>query len=172
VIAATRRDLPAAVRSGQFREDLYYRLAVVTLELPALANRRDDIPMLVRHFVEKHQPNGNTVRVSSAALRAFAQRDYPGNVRQLENEVRRALAFCRDDRIDTSDLPDGGAPGPDAPADGGLHAQLDALALQLIEGALARSAGNVTQAAALLGISRFGLQKMLKRHKPSGAQRK
>jgi serine/threonine-protein kinase PknK len=164
VIAATRRDLVARVREGQFREDLYYRLAVVTLELPALSARREDVPLLVRHFVDKHAP-GRKVRVSSAALRAFAQRDYPGNVRQLENEVRRALALCEDDRIEEHDLPEAPGPrtAPEAADELDLHAQLDALSARLVESALGRAAGNVTRAAQLLGISRFGLQKMLKR---------
>jgi transcriptional regulator with GAF, ATPase, and Fis domain len=168
VLAATRRDLVARVRDGQFREDLYYRLAVVTLELPALAARREDIPLLVRHFVDKHGA-GRKVRVSSAALRAFAQRDYPGNVRQLENEVRRALALCDDERIDEHDLP--GAPALAAAHDPAreldLHAQVDALTERLVEQALTRAGGNVTRAAELLGISRFGLQKMLKRRRPT-----
>lgn len=172
VIAATRRDLPAAVRAGQFREDLYYRLAVVTLELPSLDRRRDDIPLLVRHFVDKHQPKGRSIRVSAAAMRAFSQRDYPGNVRQLENEVRRALAFCHDDRIEPSDLTEGASTGGESRTTGGLHDQLEAVTRRLVDDAMSRASGNVTQAAGLLGISRFGLQKILKRQRPSGAQRK
>jgi serine/threonine-protein kinase PknK len=164
VVAATRQDLAARVREGQFREDLFYRLAVVTLELPPLSARREDIPLLLRHFIQKHAP-GRKLRVSSAALRAFVQRDYPGNVRQLENEVRRALALCEDDRIEERDLPQ--VPGARAKHETAdeldLHAQIDALSARLIEQALGQAAGNVTRAAELLGISRFGLQKMLKR---------
>jgi DNA-binding NtrC family response regulator len=157
------------VREGSFREDLYYRLAVVTLELPPLSARRDDIPLLVRHFLAKHQPKGRNVAMTAAALRTFVERDYPGNVRQLENEVRRALALCEGSRIDADDL--SGEPQKKERALGAngldLHAQLEALSLRLVEDALARSSGNVTQAAELLGISRFGLQKMLKRRKRS-----
>jgi transcriptional regulator with PAS, ATPase and Fis domain len=169
VIAATRADLAARVRAGSFREDLYYRLAVVTLELPPLAARREDIPLLVRHFLNKHQSKGQKVTLSAGALRAFVERAYPGNVRQLENEVRRALALCEDGRIEASDLP--GDPRQEAPSEGpsglNLHVQVDALSARLVDEALARASGNVTQAAELLGISRFGLQKMLKRRKRS-----
>jgi transcriptional regulator with GAF, ATPase, and Fis domain len=168
VIAATRRDLAARVREGNFREDLYYRLAVVTLELPPLSARRDDIPLLVRHFLGKHQGEGRNVIVTAAAMRAFVDGSYPGNIRQLENEVRRALALCEGPKIDVVDLP-GGAVQPPAsepgPAALDLHAQLEALSFRLVDEAMERSTGNVTQAAELLGISRFGLQKMLKRRK-------
>jgi serine/threonine-protein kinase PknK len=169
VIAATRADLSARVREGSFREDLYYRLAVVTLELPALSARREDIPLLVRHFLAKHQGKGRNVVMTPAAMRTFVERDYPGNVRQLENEVRRALALCEGARIDAPDLlGDGRKSQPmDGPRGLDLHAQLEALSLRLVDDALARASGNVTQAAELLGISRFGLQKMLKRRKQS-----
>lgn len=171
VIAATRRDLAACVRDGTFREDLFYRLAVVTVELPPLSTRREDIPLLVRHFLQKHQGKHGITAISGAALRAFGERDYPGNVRQLENEVRRALALCEAGRIEVHDLPQDSAErsGADELA---LHAQLAALSDKLVAEALRRAAGNVTHAAALLGISRFGLQKMLKRSKPSSSQRK
>jgi transcriptional regulator with GAF, ATPase, and Fis domain len=167
VIAATRADLAARVRDGSFREDLYYRLAVVTLELPPLSARRDDIPLLVRHFLGKHQGSARNVTISAAALRAFVERDYPGNVRQLENEVRRALALCEGARIEASDVPSDArkAHSAEGPQALDLHAQLEALSFRLVDDALARSSGNVTQAAELLGISRFGLQKMLKRRK-------
>jgi transcriptional regulator with GAF, ATPase, and Fis domain len=169
VIAATRADLSARVREGSFREDLYYRLAVVTLELPALSARREDIPLLVRHFLAKHQGKGRNVVLTPAAMRAFVERDYPGNVRQLENLVRRALALCEGARIDAADLESVGPKSQPAEGPRGLdlHAQLEALSLRLVEDALARTSGNVTQAAELLGISRFGLQKMLKRQKQS-----
>jgi transcriptional regulator with GAF, ATPase, and Fis domain len=174
VIAATRQDLRARVRDGSFREDLYYRLAVVTVELPPLSARREDIPLLVRHFMAKHQGKQRGAGViSSAALRAFSERDYPGNVRQLENEVRRALALCEEGRIELRDLPEGRGNGDESSApELSLHAQLGALSDKLVSEALRRAEGNVTQAAALLGISRFGLQKMLKRTKPDARQRK
>ncbi|HEX6244092.1 MAG TPA: sigma 54-interacting transcriptional regulator, partial [Polyangiales bacterium] len=171
VIAATRRDLAARVREGMFREDLFYRLAVVTLELPPLSSRREDIPLLVRHFVNKHQ-GARAVSVSSAALRALCLRDYPGNVRQLENDVRRALALCERDRVELSDVPAVPAALAVEAGELDLHAQLNALSDKLVAEALSRSAGNVTQAAALLGVSRFGLQKILKRSKAGRVQRK
>jgi transcriptional regulator with GAF, ATPase, and Fis domain len=169
VVAATRADLSARVRAGSFREDLYYRLAVVTLELPPLSARRDDIPLLVRHFLGKHQGNGRNVTLTATALRAFVERDYPGNIRQLENEVRRALALCEGARIEVTDVPGDAkqAERADEPNALDLHAQVEALSFRLVDEALARSSGNVTQAAELLGISRFGLQKMIKRRKPA-----
>ncbi|MDB4988412.1 MAG: Response regulator of zinc sigma-54-dependent two-component system [Myxococcaceae bacterium] len=163
VIGATRRDLRAMVQRGGFREDLYYRLAVVTLELPSLRARPEDIAPLVAHFLAKHA-QGRSVRIAPRALRALEQRAWPGNVRELENEIRRALAFseaeidlthlshAQDDEGDEGELPE---------LD--LHGRTDSLTRKLVREALARSDGNVTHAALLLGISRFGLQKILKR---------
>jgi transcriptional regulator with GAF, ATPase, and Fis domain/serine/threonine protein kinase len=162
VMAASHRDLTSLVRSGAFREDLFYRLAVVTLEVPSLAERREDIPLLVQHFVQKHA-GGRQVRVSAEALRLFEARNYPGNVRQLENEVRRALALADAD-ITTEHVEE---PTVKASASSepslDLHAQTEALTRTLVEAAMQRSGGNVSQAAQLLGVSRFGLQKILKR---------
>ncbi len=163
VMAASHRDLAQRVREGAFREDLYYRLAVVTLELPSLAERREDIPLLVRHFVEKYRGE-RELRVTAEAMRLFEARSYPGNIRQLENEVRRALALC-DGVIRAEHVEEPAVPvlerAPDAKLD--LHAQTEALTRELVEVAMQRTGGNVSQAALLLGISRFGLQKILKR---------
>jgi serine/threonine-protein kinase PknK len=163
VIGATRRDLRKMVADGSFREDLYYRLAVVSLELPALRERPEDIALLTTHFLEKHAP-GRKVRVEPRALAALERRAWPGNVRELENELRRALALCEDD-IALEHL-SAGASG-ELPREPGreldLHAETDALTRRLVREALARAEGNVTRAAALLGISRFGLQKIMKR---------
>ncbi len=160
VIGATRRNLRELVLAGSFREDLFYRLAVVTLELPALRERRDDIPRLVEHFLHKH---GEGRRVQPTALRALELRDWPGNVRELENELRRALALSDGDlelahftRTDPRDLD---AP----PSELDLHAHTERLTRKLVRDALALAQGNITRAAALLGVSRFGLQKILKR---------
>ncbi|MDB4972864.1 MAG: Response regulator of zinc sigma-54-dependent two-component system [Myxococcaceae bacterium] len=162
VIGATRRDLLGMVQSGRFREDLYYRLAVVTLELPSLRERPEDIAPLVAHFLAKHGA-GRQVRVLPRALRALEARAWPGNVRELENEVRRALAFS-DAEIDLAHLSQaesGEAEGELRELD--LHGRTDSLTRKLVKEALSRADGNVTRAAVLLGISRFGLQKILKR---------
>jgi DNA-binding NtrC family response regulator len=157
------------VREGAFREDLYYRLAVITLEVPSLAERREDIPLLVQHFVRKHCGE-REVRVTAEATRLFESRSYPGNIRQLENEIRRALALC-DGVLKAEHVEEPLVPSPEASRDGGLdlHAQTEALTRKLVDSAMQRTGGNVSQAAQLLGISRFGLQKILKRLKTADA---
>ena len=104
VIAATNRDLEAAYKNGTFRKDLYFRLNVVTLYVPALRERRSDTPMLVHWFLERYAP-GAECTVTSAAMKALMQYDWPGNVRELENCVERAVALGNGQIIDLSDLP-------------------------------------------------------------------
>jgi DNA-binding NtrC family response regulator len=104
VIAATNRDLEAAYKNGTFRKDLYFRLNVVTVHVPALRERRSDIPMLVSWFCERYAP-GADLRVSGAALKALMNYDWPGNVRELENCVERAVALGNGSLIDVGDLP-------------------------------------------------------------------
>ena len=104
VIAATNRDLEAAYKNGTFRKDLYFRLNVVTLYVPALRERRSDTPMLVHWFLERYAP-GSELHVTSAAMKALMQYDWPGNVRELENCVERAVALGNGQIIDLSDLP-------------------------------------------------------------------
>ena len=104
VIAATNRDLEAAYKNGTFRKDLYFRLNVVTLFVPALRERRSDIPMLVRWFLDHYTPDSE-MHVASAAMKALMQYDWPGNVRELENCVERAVALGNGQVIDLGDLP-------------------------------------------------------------------
>jgi two-component system response regulator AtoC len=104
VIAATNRDLETAYKNGTFRKDLYFRLNVVTVHVPALRERRSDIPMLVNWFCERYAP-GADLRVSSAAMKALMNYDWPGNVRELENCVERAVALGDGTLIDLGDLP-------------------------------------------------------------------
>jgi two-component system, NtrC family, response regulator AtoC len=104
VIAATNRDLEAAYKNGTFRKDLYFRLNVVTLFVPALRERRSDIPMLVHWFLERYAP-GTSMHIGSAAMKALMQYEWPGNVRELENCVERAVALGNGRSIDLSDLP-------------------------------------------------------------------
>jgi two-component system response regulator AtoC len=104
IIAATNRDLEAAYKNGTFRKDLYFRLNVVTVHVPALRERRSDIPMLVNWFCERYAP-GADLRVSNAAMKALMNYDWPGNVRELENCVERAVALGDGTMIDLSDLP-------------------------------------------------------------------
>ncbi len=104
VIAATNRDLEAAYKNGTFRKDLFFRLNVVTLVVPALRERRSDIPMLVHWFLERYAP-GQEMHVASAAMKALMQYEWPGNVRELENCVERAVALGNGQIIDLGDLP-------------------------------------------------------------------
>src|SRR2546425_4614153 len=104
IVAATNRDLEAAYRAGTFRQELHFRLNVVTVHLPSLRERRSDIPMLVHCFLERLAP-GDSIQVTSAAMKALLQYDWPGNVRELENCMERAVALGDRRRIDMGDLP-------------------------------------------------------------------
>jgi DNA-binding NtrC family response regulator len=104
VIAATNRDLEAAYRAGTFRKDLYFRLNVVTVHLPALRERRSDIPMLVHHFLDRYAP-GTSLQVTQAAMKSLLAYDWPGNVRELENCIARAITLGDRKIIDVMDLP-------------------------------------------------------------------
>ena len=107
IITATHKDLYARVREGDFREDLYYRLKVFPIQLPPLRERREDIPLLVDHFIRRmNRKTGKKVaRISQAALRIFMDHGWPGNVRELENAIEHAFVLCDRDQIETSDLP-------------------------------------------------------------------
>ncbi|WP_437310461.1 sigma 54-interacting transcriptional regulator [Sorangium sp. So ce388] len=164
VIAATHRDLEALVRARAFREDLLYRLNIITIRVPPLRERATDVPLIVQHLISKH--SRGPIRVTRGAMERLSAHGWPGNVRQLENEIRRALVLC-DGTIDrehlSPDVAHGG--GAAAPGDLGINvrARIDALETELVREALERTRGNQTQAAKLLGLSRFGLQKMIKR---------
>ena len=173
VIGATHRDLAAMVASGTFREDLFYRLNVITVRIPPLRERTEDIPLLAAHFVEKHGA-GRQMRFTRAAMSKLTAYPWPGNVRQLENEVRRALVLANgtaegaEGRIDVVELSADVARGGPAAARGAhtdLRSRVDALEVELVKDALEKTGGNQTKAAQTLGLSRFGLQKMIKRLK-------
>jgi transcriptional regulator with GAF, ATPase, and Fis domain len=182
VIAATHRDLEEAIRQGRFREDLYYRLNVIPIRIPPLRERREDIPLLVRHFLTVLRPEGApTASITNRALDALLHYPWPGNIRQLRNEVERALVFVGSEpapMIDLHDLSAVVAEAPDEP-----EAALDPRAAQeqvllpgndlddilartekaLIERVLANTGGHVTNAADVLGLTRQGLYKKMKR---------
>ncbi|MDI1482175.1 sigma 54-interacting transcriptional regulator [Polyangium sp. y55x31] len=163
IVAATHRDLDAMVRARTFREDLYYRLNIITIRIPPLRERASDVPLLVKHLLAKY--GRSEVRVTRAAMDRLMAFPWPGNIRQLENEVRRALLLC-DGVIEREHLsPEIANVTPPVPVDLGLRVRprVDALEAQLVREALERTKGNQTQAAKLLGLSRFGLQKMMKR---------
>ncbi|HEY5955025.1 MAG TPA: sigma 54-interacting transcriptional regulator, partial [Polyangiaceae bacterium] len=165
IIAATHRDLEAMVSVGTFRQDLYYRMNVVSLRVPDLKERYGDIPLLVAHFLERYA-KGRNLGIDAEALELLCRYPWPGNVRQLENEIRRAIVLS-DDRITCEQLSDelrrvAMAARP-VPMGIELRPHLDALERELVSKALERTAGNQTRAAELLGVSRFGLQKMVRR---------
>ena len=172
VIAATNSDLAKMVAEGTFREDLYYRLHVIPIQLPPLRERRDDIPVLVKHFLEKFSP-GASMQVSQAAMRALMAYHWPGNVRQLENAIERAVALSAGRRdIDSADLPAevqtipqaAATPIVDFPDEGlDLPAYLLAIERDLIHQSLDRTGGNRNRAAELLRIKRTTLVEKLKR---------
>ena len=163
LIAATHRDLERMVEEGAFRQDLFYRVAVVQVELPPLRERLDDVAPLVAAFLDRHAPE-RRVRVDRGAMNALRAFSWPGNVRELENEIRRALVLA-DEVIGPEHLsPKVRGAETQAPADAlDLKGQVAALERRLIVQALDQTAGNQTRAAELLGLSRYGLQKMMKR---------
>jgi transcriptional regulator with PAS, ATPase and Fis domain len=164
VIVATHRDLAQMVAAQRFREDLYYRLHIISLRIPPLRERTSDVPLLVRSLIAKHA-QGRSPSVTKGAMQRLTMFGWPGNVRQLENEIRRALVLS-DGEIDVEHLsPEVGGAANAAVADAGLDVKkrVDLLEATLVRDALDRTKGNQTQAAKLLGLSRFGLQKMIKR---------
>ena len=172
VIAATNSDLTRMVAEGQFREDLFYRLNVIPILLPPLRERRDDIPLLAKHFLDKLAPESG-IHFSQSAVRALMAYAWPGNVRQLENAVERAVALgAGRQEIDLVDLPPelqeapqaGATPFVDFPDEGlSLPGYLAAVERDLIDRALDRTRGNRNKAAELLRIKRTTLVEKLKR---------
>jgi len=170
VIAATNRDLEAAYRDGTFRKDLYFRLNVVTVHLPALRDRRSDIPMLVHHFLDRYAPGGN-LQVTPAAMKSLLHYDWPGNVRELENCIARAVTLGDHKIIDVNDLPPAiRTEQPSAaPASAQDAASLSTTALAEMERmtilrVFEQANGDKALAGKMLGISRATLYRKLKRY--------
>jgi DNA-binding NtrC family response regulator len=181
IVAATNSDLAKTVKDGTFREDLYYRLNVIQVELPPLRDRREDIALLVQHFVEKYftavgkaHTNGNEARilVSQDAMRRMMAYQWPGNVRQLENAVERAMALLAGrTTIEVTDLPPEiqaaatvATPSLDFPDSGvDLPTIVEQIERDLIGQALVRTGGNKAAAAGLLNLKRTTLVEKLKR---------
>ncbi|HXU05169.1 MAG TPA: sigma 54-interacting transcriptional regulator [Polyangia bacterium] len=173
IVAATNRDLARLVDEGKFRRDLFFRLNVAQIALPPLRDRRDDIPLMVEHFLAKLAAAAGRPApkpLEPAALARLVAYRWPGNVRELENEITRADALSGE-RIGVSDLSPGvaaaGDPGavvPDDPDSLLLKPRVERLERSLLREALGRASNNQTKAAEILGLSRFGLQKKLKRY--------
>jgi len=177
VVAATNRDLKAEVAAGRFREDLFFRLQVVTVRVPALRERKGDIALLVKHFLAKHAARqGRAVpRVAPEVLEALAAYDFPGNVRELAHAMERAVLLAREGVVTTADLPPEVSSAwqtqaPEAP--GELTADWPTLAVlerRYIDRVLARTGGNKTRAADVLGIDRRTLNRMFARERAAAA---
>jgi len=166
LIAATNRHLEEAARKGEFRQDLYYRLAVVNLTMPPLRERRDDIPMLTRHFVQKHAKRCKVKAkpVSREAMAALVNYDWPGNVRELENAIERALVLGSSDMILLEDLPESVVEqnSPAETHEGKYHAQVKHLKKQLILDAVEQTGGNYVDAAGILGVHPNYLHRLIR----------
>ncbi len=188
LVTATNRDLLQEIAAGAFREDLFYRLNVVPIHIPPLRDRREDIPLLVDHFLAKFNERlrKQVTSVSPDALERLVAHHWPGNIRELENLMERTVLFCEDAQIRGSDLPpeigahlvaaaaapvapavEGSAPvqGPPTPAGSlkeAVRAQTERVERELIQRALDETGGNVTQAARKLKISRKSLQTKMK----------
>jgi DNA-binding NtrC family response regulator len=186
--AAPTRDLGREIAAGRFREDLFYRLNVVPIQLPPLRDRRDDIPLLVEHFRKKYNARlgKNVVSVAEDALLALSSYSWPGNIRELENVLERTILFVEGDVIRAADLPQSLRSGATAegqvevtPAPGGsaqplgahaapgplkeiVRGQVHAIERDLIVRGLEVTGGNVTRTAKLLKISRKSLQMKMK----------
>ena len=189
VLAATHRDLEGMMKAGRFREDLFYRLNVVSIALPALRERRGDIPLLAEHFLAKYGETLGERVIAPEAMDRLVGHDWPGNVRELENVIQRAMVMAQAGAILPEHLPIGpvsaaAGVGADASLDevierrmhecvrglrGHASANLHALMVGLVERPLLRAVmretrGNQVRAAQLLGINRNTLRKKLREH--------
>ncbi|MEO2169265.1 MAG: sigma 54-interacting transcriptional regulator, partial [bacterium] len=174
IVAATHRDLEKEVEAGNFRADLYYRLAVLTVPVPSLAERREDIALLAEHFLaEAAAENGrNLPGFTAEALALLGAYAFPGNIRELQNEVRRATALTEDGCFITHDLLSERVQGADPVVVGGattasdapLKAAMEEFESGLLRDALARNDGNQTKTAADLGVSRRTLVERIQRY--------
>jgi two-component system NtrC family response regulator len=170
IVAATNRDLARAVSEGKFREDLFYRLNVVRIELPPLRERMEDLPALVAHFLNKYAADmgRQAPKLAPEAMRAMYEHSWPGNVRELENALERAVILAGDE-IKASDLPlemkagreEGGATLPSGMT---ITEAVEDLEVRMIKRALAEADGVQAHAAELLGITKSNLSYKMKKH--------
>ena len=160
-VAATNKDLEKAIEEGRFRPDLFYRLNVFRIELPPLRERRDDIPLLVNHFVHKFslQMNKKITRVAPGAMNLLQQQTWTGNVRELENAVERAMVVAQEPEIRESDFVFKANAVPN-----GAPKSLDEVEKAYILRTLETTSWNQTRAAEILGIDRVTLHHKLKRY--------
>jgi DNA-binding NtrC family response regulator len=163
VVAATNQDLRAALEQGTFREDLYYRLNVVPIDIPPLRERKQDIPFLANHFIRKLAPDSGcrVESITDAAMEKLLAYHWPGNVRELENVIERSLVMCSGTTLDAGDIKLESAPRPRAQNQSNFIPEgmtLDEYEQEIIREALRRAAGNKSHAARLLGLTRNALR--------------
>jgi two-component system, NtrC family, response regulator HydG len=166
VLAATHRDLEEGVRTGAFRDDLFYRLNVVHLRIPPLRERPEDVPVLARHFLARFADRFgiSPLHVPPALFDRLAAHSWPGNVRELENALEGLVALSPPDGLDLSLLPGGGAPPGDDGAPLGLKQRVEAYERALVVEALRAARGNRSEAARRLGVSRVTLHDKLRKY--------
>jgi two-component system response regulator AtoC len=181
LITATHRDLKSAVEKGEFREDLFYRLHVVSIKLPPLRERREDIPLLVSHFFEKHKKEvkGKPLEISEKALQVLKNYSWPGNVRELENCILQAMLLARSNRIEIEDLPlevrgEMEEPIVAIPRDGEALKRMkwelrkkaeNEVEKAFLREALKRNKGNISKTALDVGMDRRQLQNLIRKHR-------
>ena len=175
LVSATHRDLERAVKDGDFRQDLFYRVNTVALHVPPLRRRRADIPFLAQHFAEMFgAEHARRITLAEDFLDTLSRQSFPGNVRELRNAVERAIALTVPDEPVTREALDAVTERVEAAAPaaaGTLRERVEQLEIASIREALARSGGNRTRAANALGLSRLGLRKKMQRlgiEEPSG----
>jgi DNA-binding NtrC family response regulator len=174
VIGASNKKLQDLVKDGKFREDLYYRLNVVEIHLPPLRERTEDIPLLVRHFIEKYSGSRTQKQLSLDAYTCFEKYMWPGNVRELENMIRALIVQCETDEISLSDLPVRVRQPQENRARAGdwsemsyqsaLHAVVAGFEEEFLRHHLTKNQGNITKTADSIGLSRVALHKKIKQH--------
>ena len=170
VIAATHRDLEAEVREGRFRDDLYYRLNVINVQIPPLRERREDMPLLAQEFLDRlsHELGREVGGISDEALRLLMDHDWPGNVRELENAVERALVTCKSGVLTAEDFaflrPPAAFPRRPGPRRCPPGLTLPEVEKQYIAATLQRTQGNIKAAADALGIDRSTLYEKIRRY--------
>ncbi len=167
VIAATHRELSVAVAEGSFRDDLYYRLNVINIQIPPLRDRREDIPILVRCFIERlsHELGKETEDITGGGLKLLMGYNWPGNVRELENAVERAMVTCKNKVLTEEDfgfLEENGAKKQSWIVPNNVP--LEAVEKQVIEATIRRTQGNIKEAASVLGIDRSTLYEKIRKY--------
>ncbi len=167
LICATNKILEEAVKQGTFREDLYYRLNVIQIHVPPLRERKEDIPLLIDHFIRIHaEKNRKKIKgITAEAMKHLMKYNFPGNIRELENIIERAIVFARREQISIDDIPVVLFSKTTGPPVGGLEETVGTIEKQMITEALKKSGGNKSKAAADLGVSERVLRYKIKKYK-------